>query len=148
MRFLPADYHIVLVGDGEKRAELETLISNLHFCDRVHLLGIRKDVPNILKSSDVVVMSSHTEGLSMSNVEGMASGNPFVASDVEGLREVTKGYGLLFPHGDAKALADIILKLTSDNVFRNSVVNRCQERAVMFDITTMAENYNNVYLAL
>lgn len=148
LQYLPTDYHIALVGDGEKRTELEALISKLHLCDRVHLLGIRKDVPNILKSSDVVVMSSHREGLSLSNVEGMASGNPFVASDVEGLREVTKGYGLLFPHGDAKVLADIILKLMSDNVFRNSVVTRCQERAVMFDITTMAENYNNVYLAL
>ena len=43
--------------------------------------------PQVLKSADVVVMSSHWEGLSLSNIEGMSSGRPFVASDVDGLRE-------------------------------------------------------------
>ena len=47
-------------------------------------------------------MSSHWEGLSLSNVEGMSAHKPFIASDVNGLREVTKGYGILFPHEDAK----------------------------------------------
>ena len=93
-------------------------------------------------------MSSHREGLSLSNVEGMSSGNPFVASDVEGLREVTKGYGVLFPHGDDMALADVILKLTTDEDYRAEVVKRCKERAMQYDISTMAENYNNVYKEL
>ena len=148
MKHLPEDYHLVLVGDGEKRPELESLIAELGLKERVHLFGLRNDVPNILKSSDVIVMSSHREGLSLSNVEGMSSGNPFVASDVEGLREVTKGYGVLFPHGDEKVLADVILKLTTDEDYRAEVVKRCQERAMQYDISTMAENYNNVYKEL
>lgn len=148
LQYLPNNYHVVLVGDGEKRTDIERLICNLGLESRVHLLGIRNDVPSILKSSDVIVMSSHREGLSLSNVEGMASGNPFVASDVDGLREVTKGYGILFPHGDAKVLADIILNLTTDDTFRCEVVNRCRVRAMQYDIKTMAENYNNVYKEL
>ena len=145
LQYLPQDYHVVFVGDGEKRAELEALIAELGLVERVHLLGIRTDVPQILKSSDVIVMSSHREGLSLSNVEGMSSGNPFVASDVEGLREVTKGYGVLFPHGDSETLAKVVLKLTTDLDYRNEVSLKCKERALQYDIQVMAENYNRVY---
>lgn len=148
LRYLPQDYHVVLVGDGERRRELEIQVAQLGLLTRVHLLGIRKDVPNILKSSDVIVMSSHREGLSLSNIEGMASGKPFVASDVEGLREVTNGYGVLFPHGDSKILAEIILRLTTDDTYRQDVVAKCMERAQQYDIATMADNYNNVYKQL
>lgn len=145
---LPEDYHLVLVGDGEKRPELETLIAELGLTERVHLLGLRNDVPNILKASDVIVMSSHREGLSLSNVEGMASGNPFVASDVEGLREVTKGYGVLFPHSDDKALAEVVLKLTTDKGYHDEVVSKCRERALQYDIQKMAEGYFEAYRKL
>lgn len=145
---LPKDYHLVLVGDGEKRPELEALIAELGLTERVHLLGLRNDVPNILKASDVVVMSSHREGLSLSNVEGMASGNPFVASDVEGLREVTKGYGALFPHGDDKALAEVIQKLCTDNAYREDVVRKCKERALQYDVQMMVDGYMKEYEGL
>ena len=143
--FLPDNFHLVLVGDGEKRLEIESLISELNLGDRVHLLGLRNDVPNILKSSNVVVMSSHREGLSLSNVEGMASGNPFIASDVEGLREVTAGYGLLFPHGDSKTLSDIIKRLYTDHVFAEHVASRCVERSLQFDIQSMVNGYLEIY---
>lgn len=145
LKYLPQDYHLVLVGDGVKRQELETLIKMNGLIDRVHLLGIRSDVPGILKASDVIVMSSHREGLSLSNVEGMCSGHPFVASDVEGLREVTKGYGLLFPHENSKALAEIIIKLCSDKNFANYISDRCLQRVRQFDIIDMVNLYESVY---
>lgn len=145
LKYLPADYHLVLVGDGDERANIESLIASEGLQNRVHLLGLRTDVPNILKASDVIVMSSHREGLSLSNVEGMCSGHPFVASDVEGLREVTKGYGLLFPHGDSKALADIIQHLCTDIGYANEVSAKCKERAMQYDIQKMVEGYNRLY---
>lgn len=142
---LPENYHLVLVGDGEKRPQLEALIAELGLTERVHLLGLRTDVPGILKASDVVIMSSHREGLSLSNVEGMASGNPFIASDVEGLREVTKGYGILFPHGDEKALAEAVKKCCEDKKYAAEVGKKCQKRALMYDISVMAEGYGQLY---
>jgi glycosyltransferase involved in cell wall biosynthesis len=50
----------------------------------------------LLKTADIVVLSSHYEGLSLASIEGMASGKPFIASDVPGLHEVVKGADLLF----------------------------------------------------
>lgn len=145
---LPKDYHLILVGDGVRRTVFETLIAELNLQDRVHLLGLRTDIPELLKAANVVVMSSHFEGLSLSNIEGMASGNPFVASDVDGLREITSGYGVLFPHEDDEALADIILQLTTDEEYRQSVIEKCQQRAKQYDINVMAKAYLKVYQEL
>ena len=105
-------------------------------------------MPELLKAVEVVVMSSHYEGLSLSNIEGMASGNPFVASDVDGLREITDGYGELFPHEDDKVLADIILKLSTDEEYRQSVIEKCKKRAEQYDISNMSNAYFKVYQGL
>lgn len=145
MAMLPSQYQLWLVGDGVRRGELESVIVSAGVEDRVSLLGIRSDVPQVLKSADVVVMSSHWEGLSLSNIEGMSSGRPFVASDVDGLREVTKGYGVLFPHGDAEALANIIRKLHDDKAYYDEVAEKCHQRALMFDIDKMVDGYEGVY---
>lgn len=141
-------YELWLVGDGERVESLKLKVEGLGLKDQVRFLGLRTDVPNVLKSADVVVMSTHYEGLSLSNIEGMAAGKPFVASDVDGIREVTEGYGLLFPHGDAEALANIIRKLHDDREFYREVAARCYERAKQFDISVMVERYNEAYQSL
>lgn len=142
------EYEVWLVGDGERRAKLEKLTKKLGVTDNVTFLGQRSDIPNILKSADVVVMSSHFEGLSLSNLEGMASGRPFVASDVDGLREIVSGNGLLFPHEDEKALAALIEKLSSDEGLRERVIDACYKKALQYDISVMTEKYNNLYKTL
>lgn len=141
-------YEAWLVGDGECQDVVEKLVKRLDAEDYVKILGVRTDVPRILKTADVVVMSTHYEGLSLSNIEGMAAGKPFVASDVEGIQEVTKGYGVLVPHEDAEALAKVIQRLHDDQNYYHQIAARCNERAKQFDIRDMASNYNNVYLSL
>jgi len=145
MRWLSEDYHLLLVGDGKRIDECKQLAHTLGVEKRVHFLGIRTDVPNLLKAADVVVMSSHHEGLSLSNLEGMAAGKPFVASDVDGLREIVSGYGILFPHEDEKALAAIIQQLCNDSQYAATVATRCQQRAFEYDISKMVAAYNAVY---
>ena len=142
------DYELWLVGEGERRKMLEGLVQELGLSDSVRFLGLRTDIPGILKTADVVVMSSHYEGLSLSNIEGMASGKPFVASDVDGLREVTKGFGLLFPHGDEIALANLIKQLAEDKVFYDETAKACKSRAAQFDISKTVEEYDAVYKSL
>lgn len=146
MALLPKDkYELWLVGDGVRRENLESLAKQLDVADSVKFLGLRTDVPRILKTADVVVMSSHWEGLSLSNIEGMSADKPFIASDVNGLREVTEGYGILFPHEDAEVLASVIKKLAEDREYYDEVAERCYARARQFDIADMVARYNNVY---
>lgn len=150
MQYLPEDFHLCLCGGGndERKALFEVMISELGLQNRVHLLGIRNDIPEVLAASDYVAMSSHFEGLSLASLEGMSSGKPFLASDVDGLHEIVDGNGVLFPHEDAKAFAESILKLDTDDDFKASVIKRCQEKAIQYDINVMAKKYMEIYKKL
>ncbi|MBQ0021936.1 MAG: glycosyltransferase [Prevotellaceae bacterium] len=142
-------YELWLVGGGSEREEIvKQLAKDLGIADRVKFLGIRNDIPSIVKTADVVVLSSHYEGLSLSSIEGMASGKPFIASDVDGLHEIVNGYGILVPHEDDKALAEAIKKCCEDKEYAAEVGKKCQVRAMMYDISVMAEGYNDVYKEL
>ena len=138
-------YEIWFAGIGERMEEVKQLALSLGVCERVRFLGLRTDIPNVLRAADVIVMSSHWEGLSLSNVEGMSAHKPFIASDVNGLKEVTKGYGLLFPHEDAKALAEEINRLACDEAYYNEIAERCYNRALEFDISNTVSGYADVY---
>jgi len=141
-------FELWLVGDGERRQSLELLVESEGVYEQVRFFGLRSDIPEILHTADVIVMSSHFEGLSLSNIEGMAVGKPFIASDVDGLREITNGYGLLFPHGDDLALANIIKHLVEDRSYYDQIATRCYERAKHFDINNMVDAYARAYKCL
>ena len=141
-------FEIWFAGIGERMDDVRQLAVSSGVGERVRFLGLRTDIPNVLRSADVIVMSSHWEGLSLSNVEGMSAHKPFIASDVNGLKEVTKGYGILFPHEDAKVLADEIDHLTSDESYYNEIAERCYNRALEFDISKMVNGYYSVYQEL
>ena len=145
LSLLPNNYKLWLVGDGERREALINLVEELKLTERVRFLGIQSDIPQILEQSHIVVLSSHWEGLSLSSIEGMASGRPFIASDVDGLREIVGGHGILFPHQDSRSLANEIKSLCENNERYQKIAHLCQERAKQFDIDIMAKKYNQLY---
>lgn len=145
---LPSKFHACFVGSEPTDAGLlkvKALAEEMGVSDRVHFLYLRSDVPRILKSSDVVMMSSEYEGLSLSSIEGMAAGKPFLATDVNGLREVVKGAGELFELYNSDELAKILLRLESDKQYYNDMVIRCRKRASEYDINNMVNQYMEVY---
>lgn len=145
---LPERFHAIFVGgkcDDEGLIKTLNLTKKLNVEYRCHFLYIRTDVPRILKSSDVILMSSEYEGLSLSSIEGMASGHPFIASNVNGLREVVEDAGLLFECGNAKELANLLLRLESDKDYYKTTTQKCLSRANEYDIHCVANKYNDVY---
>lgn len=148
---LPSDVHAVFVGGNEEDEGLrrvKNLAETNGVLDRVHFLYVRDDVPRILKTSDVIIMASDYEGLSLSSIEGMAAGKPFIASDVNGLREVVGGAGLLFENKNADALADLIIKLKTQPDYYFQISHACEARSKEFDVNAMVESYLQVYNAL
>lgn len=147
MEILGQGYRLWLAGDGESMLveKCKKYVIDRGMEARVAFLGVRTDIPSLFQDSDVIVLSSHYEGLSLSSLEGMASGKPFVASDVEGLRDIVGGYGVLFPHEDHEALATEIRHLCENEGYMSEVVERCQKRARMFDISVMVKRYMDVY---
>jgi glycosyltransferase involved in cell wall biosynthesis len=143
--YLNKNVHLYLVGQGELLEDCNALSEKLQLNDRVHFLGLRNDVPSLLKAADIVVLSSQWEGLSLSSIEGMACGKPFIASDVEGLREVVSGAGLLFKYGDEKDLASKIQILADDKNHYTQIAESCKSRAMQYDIKVMVDKYIDLY---
>lgn len=147
MLHLPAHTMLCLVGDGVRRAECEQLAKQLDLSDRIIFTGVRPDVPNILKAADAVVMSSHYEGFGLAAVEGMAAGKPVIASDVPGLADIVRDYGMLFPKEDDEALAKAITQLISDSSLYASIAERCVRRASAYDLRKTSQAYIDTYKA-
>lgn len=145
---LPEKFHACFVGSeptDEGLLKVKKLAEDLRVLERVHFLYIRPDVPRILKTSDVVMMASDYEGLSLSSIEGMAAGKPFIATDVNGLREVVAGAGELFENKNSDQLAAILANLESDKGYYDEMVTRCRQRASEYDIQGMVDKYMNEY---
>lgn len=145
MPLLDDNIHLFFAGHGEQQNECMLLAKKLNVDDRVHFLGVRNDIPRLLKTADIVVLSSHYEGLSLSSVEGMASGKPFVASDVPGLSEVVKGAGILFPEGDVNGLVNSIKRLLVNEEFYTKTALACSERSKMYDMDVMVAEHLKLY---
>ena len=144
---LPDNYSVRIVGGGDRYEgeRIKSYCSQLGLDDRVVFMGVRPDVPDILAQSDIVVLSSHWEGLSLSSIEGLACGRPFIASDVDGLHDIVKGAGVLFPEGNDKELASQITHLCEHSDEYQRIAEQCQQRSRQFDISIMAENYLRLY---
>lgn len=142
---LPDNIKLLLVGEGQNLKPCKDLAKKLNLVNRVIFLGLRSDVPQLLKTADVVILSSHYEGMSLSSIEGMASGRPFIASDVPGLHQVVKDAGLLFPPKNEKALADHVMSLKDNPEYHKQVVSSCQKRASQYDIQLMVKKYIRLY---
>jgi glycosyltransferase involved in cell wall biosynthesis len=110
------DLRFVILGEGELREALERVIKEYHLEKHVLMPGFRTDVLGCLKSFDVFVMSSVTEGLGTSLLDAMACSRPIVATMAGGIPEVVENgaTGLLVPPRDHTALADAILSLVGD----------------------------------
>jgi glycosyltransferase involved in cell wall biosynthesis len=143
--YLPSNFKLLLVGDGEFRIVLEKLVKDLNLERRVFFLGIRLDVPELMKSSDVVVISSHWEGMPLSVIEGMAVSKPIVASNVAGVYELVNEVGVLFEKGNEKELAKEIIKLFKNANYCKKIVEAGFEKAKLYDINTMVEKQIKLY---
>ncbi|MGM8362793.1 glycosyltransferase family 4 protein [Flavobacterium sp. ARAG 55.4] len=145
MQCLDVNVKLLLVGEGILRNECEKLVIELDLQKRVFFLGVRIDVPALLKTADISVISSHWEGFGLAAVEGMAAGKPVIASDVPGLSNVVNGGGILFEKGNEKQLATIINKLLTNVDYYDTVGKAGLEKAKRYDIRIMVDKQIELY---
>ncbi len=109
--------HLIVVGDGELRDDLRSRVEALGLERRVHFLGARRDLGNILAAIDIFAMPSFWEGLPLSMVLAMGAGLPVVASRVAGIPEVVSDgvSGVLVDAGNSGQLADALARLVGDS---------------------------------
>ena len=119
--------------------------------DRVHFLGKRSDIPDVLDSLDLFVLSSRWEGSPISVIEAMMLGVPTVLSDIAPLREVSGdgAFAVFFQPGDADDLASKLIQIASDREYRARLASTAKQWAVsQFSIETHIANLLKLYRSL
>lgn len=137
-----------IVGEGEERQAIESLIHELGLAKQVKLLGLRSDVARLLSGMDLFVLSSISEGIPLTLIEAMLAGLPCVATKVGGVPEVILDgvTGLIVESGRPYELANNVLYLIQSPETREQMGTRGRERArKVFNSARMFEEYERIY---
>lgn len=139
---------LVLVGEGPQGKSIRQMVKELSLECHVWMLGLRNDVPQLLRAADLMVLTSISEGIPLTLIEGMAAGLPVVSTRVGGVGEVVEDgrTGLLSAAGDHMALARSITRFAENLDLRCSVGNLGRERAFsLFSENRMHDQYSTLY---
>jgi glycosyltransferase involved in cell wall biosynthesis len=144
-----SDFRVEIAGDGPCLPALRQLTKELRLEEHVRFLGEVRDVPTLLARASLLVLSSVSEGVSLTLLEGMARGLPSVATRVGGNPEVVAdgGTGLLVPPRDPARLADAMLCLWRDPELGRRMGQAGRHRVeAHFDVRRMVACYEAKYV--
>lgn len=145
---LPPNFHILFAGGGERVETVRELARSLGVENRVHFLGFRTDIAQLMKSADINILSSFFEGLSGVTLESLATGNPFLGSDIPGISDVVPDKNFIFEKNNAADLAKKLIAITSNESLKNKMMQDASMHVKHFDIWTMMERHLELYQQL
>jgi glycosyltransferase involved in cell wall biosynthesis len=153
-----ADHHLVVVGDGPRRAELLRQAKRLDVDDRVHFVGRREDVTSIMTGCTALLLASAWEGMPNVVLEAMAVGKPVISCDSEGVAELLgPGHGeqlIACPANLDEAelieqFAERVMLIATDQQLASRLGHQNRQRARdHFSVDRMVEAYEGLYLSL
>lgn len=117
---IETDYICLIAGSGPEEEELIKLSNKLGLNNKVRFLGYREDIPTILEATDIFVLPSLSEGLSISLLQAKAAGCPCIVTDI-GLPVVHEGTAIIVRPKDPGALAEAIKLLMRDERLRKKI---------------------------
>jgi glycosyltransferase involved in cell wall biosynthesis len=137
----------LFAGEGECLEALQTQAATLRVSDRVHFLGYRTDVFDLLSAVDAFLFPSLKEAMGISMIEAMAMAIPVVASRTGGIPEVVDAEtGILTPPGNAPALAEAVDCLLEDPDQMRAMGVRARQRAeAKFSLAASADQVEKAY---
>lgn len=144
MRLIDKEATLRLVGDGDNMEKCKQVANECGVGDRVQFLGSRADVADLISESYIGIQSSNWEGFGLTAVEIMACGKPIIATNVEGLKQVVEGAGILFEKGNVNELAASVNHLLKDSDFYAEHSARSLDRSQDYDIYKMAGLYESI----
>lgn len=142
---------MLVVGDGELRAELEGTARALGVAERTRFLGWRRDLATIYGASDVFLLTSRNEGTPVALIESLAAGVPGVSTDVGGVRDVIgeEGVAVLAPFGDRAALASAVRGMLHDAARRRQMGERGRSAMIArYGIDRLVDDVERLYREL
>jgi glycosyltransferase involved in cell wall biosynthesis len=108
--------HLLICGEGELRNDADNFIIKNNLQNKIHLLGFRKDIPDLMRTIDVLLTPSLWEGFGIVLIEAMASGKPVVASMISSIPEIIEDgvSGILIPPENSNSIYDALSRLLSN----------------------------------
>ena len=138
----------LLIGDGILRPKIERLIKRLKLNEYIMLTGWRKDIPQLLSTIDIFVLTSLWEGLSIAVLEALASKKPVVATSTGGIAEIIRERqnGFLIPPKNINLLADRLITLLRDDALRNKMAEEAKNSiGLEFSLGHMVNRTQGLY---
>ncbi len=138
----------LLVGDGSEKHVLKSEIKRLGLEKQFILAGRSDEVPKMISMMDIFLLTSYSEGMSVSILEAMSCGKPIIATDVGNNRELVKDgiNGFIFDLEDFNSLFDKALFLVKNTESRLKFADLSRKKAVNeFSIDSMIEKYSQLY---
>jgi L-malate glycosyltransferase len=136
--------HLLLAGRGDLEDALRQQAATV---PRVHFLGWRDDLPQVIAACDAATLTSVEEGLGSALIECQLAGLPIVASRAGGIPEVVAdGHsGLLAPVGDSAAVAQHLRRILSDDALRHRLSQGARQHASTLSADVMVERHRTLY---
>lgn len=145
---LPDNYYLILVGEGPNREDIQSLAEQLKISHRVIFTGFRNDIPSLMKSVNVNILSTEYEGMSGVSLEALASGTPFIGSDVAGINDLVPDSRYLFVPGSPSDISEKIQQIISDTTLSNEMSIDGSRHAKGFDISIHVKKHYSLYYEL
>lgn len=145
LRLLPVNIKCLLIGEGETQKKIREDVKNYNLSTRVKFLGFRDDVSDIMKSCDLGVLSTYSEGFGIVAIESLAAGTLMIGSNVDGLREILKKEELLFESKNEEELAKKIKILLYNKEKIIHLKKNIPEIIKDYSLEKMLINYSNIY---
>jgi len=147
LRKIIPDITLNIAGDGIMKPDLENLVANYNLEDKVRFLGLRNDVPALMRHWDLFVLPSLWEGFPTVIMEAMLINLPVIATNIPGTNELVldQQTGLLVPPKDPKALTESIVKMFSQDSLRKRLVENARKYVYQFSMKNIAREYHDLY---
>lgn len=138
---------VVIIGVGEEQAKIDALVEKLGLNERVHFLGLQRNIHEWMSAADIFVLSSAWEGFGLVVAEAMACERVVVATDCGGVKEVVGNAGILVPPKDSEALAaGIIEGLSLSPLVKQQLGRQARERVLkLFSLDAVTEKWIELY---
>lgn len=139
--------HYAIAGVGDKKGELTRLAHSLGVSEQLHLLGFRKDIPQLNSSADVFCFPSIREGLGLAAVEALACGVPVIAAENRGTRSFIENgeNGFMCPHNTADEFVAALSELINDSQARTVMASSCAATVTKFSVANVLARMHDVY---
>lgn len=145
-RLQRSDVHLALGGEGDRVEAMKGMATELGIVSRVHFLGVRRDVVDLLQAATALVLVSDREGLPRSILEAIALGKPVVGTRIRGTQDLLQnGAGLLVEVGDVDGIAQAMRQILDDPDTARQMGETGRQQIHLYDLQNIIQLHEQLY---